>query len=140
MVDNRYEVGYNRRETWGTTPVEIIGPVPQEVVPRLYAQLDVLLAPSLWPESYGLAAREAKVAGLWVIASSLGAVGEEVEEDIDGYIVDVSDVIQLCDILSRIDENPGRYLAPPRSIDVEPRWADDQAEDLIRIYREILET
>lgn len=140
MVDNRYEVGYTRRETWGTTPVEIIGPVRQEDVPRLYAQLDVLLAPSLWPESFGLAAREAKAAGLWVIASSLGAVGEEVQEDIDGHIVDVSNVIQLRDILFRIDKNPRRYLAPPRLIDVEPRWADDQAEDLFRIYREVLET
>ncbi|WP_456686625.1 glycosyltransferase, partial [Bradyrhizobium sp. P5_C11_2] len=123
MVDNKYEVGYTRQEAWGTTPVEIIGPVPQERVPQLYAQLDVLLAPSLWPESFGLAAREAKAAGLWVIASNLGAVGEEIEENVDGYIVDIGDVTQLRDTLARIDEDPRRYLAPPRAVNVEPRWA-----------------
>ena len=139
MVDNRYDAGYTRSERWGTTPVEIIGPVAQEDVPRLYAQLDVLLAPSLWPESFGLAAREAKAAGLWVVASSLGAVGEEVEEDVNGYVVDVSDVTSLRDILHRIDRDPDRYLVSPPATNLDPRWADDQGEDIVHIYQEILE-
>lgn len=138
MVDNRYDAGYARSETWGTTPVELIGPVPQEHVPQLYARLDVLLAPSLWPESFGLAVREAKAAGLWVIASSLGALGEEVEEDVNGHIVDVSDVAPLQNILQRIDDDPDRYLVAPPASNIEPRWADDQSEDLARIYRDIL--
>ncbi|MHC2107076.1 glycosyltransferase [Methylobacterium sp. CM6246] len=139
MVDNRYDAGYTRSETWGTTPVEIIGPVAQERVTQLYAQLDVLLAPSLWPESFGLAVREAKAAGLWVVASSLGAVGEDIEEDVNGYVVDVSDVTPLRDILRRIDEDPDRYLVSPPATNVEPRWADDQGEDLVLIYRNILD-
>ncbi|WP_043713652.1 glycosyltransferase [Methylobacterium sp. 285MFTsu5.1] len=138
MVDNRYDAGYSRTETWGTTPVEIIGPVPQAKVPELYAQLDVLLAPSLWPESFGLAAREAKAAGLWVVASSLGAIGEEIEENVDGHVVEVNDINQLQGVLHRIDEYPSRYLVSPHRTGTQPRWSDDQGEDLVRIYREIL--
>jgi glycosyltransferase involved in cell wall biosynthesis len=49
------------------------GPYPQAKVANLYASLDVLLSQSIWPESFGLVAREAQAQGLWVVASSRGA-------------------------------------------------------------------
>ena len=43
---------------------------------QFYASQDVLVAPSIWPESFGLVTREALSAGLWVIASDSGALAE----------------------------------------------------------------
>ncbi len=78
VVDHAHDGDYLREEVWGTTPVRIIGRVAQERICDLYADLDVLLAPSLWPESFGLVTREARTAGLWVVASDRGAIGEEI--------------------------------------------------------------
>ena len=41
---------------------------------HFYSEQDVLVAPSIWPESFGLVTREALSAGLWVIASDAGAL------------------------------------------------------------------
>ena len=47
-------------------------------MPEFYSEQDVLLAPSIWPESFGLVTREALSAGLWVIASDAGALAEPI--------------------------------------------------------------
>ncbi|MEH3144617.1 MAG: glycosyltransferase [Methylobacterium frigidaeris] len=133
LVDLAQESGYRRQETWGTTPVEVVGPVPQAEVPRLYAALDVLLVPSLWPESFGLVAREASALGLWVVASDRGAMGEDVEDGVDGFVVDVTTPHALREVLTRIDGEPARFRAPPgRTRPI--RKAAEQGADLLALY------
>ncbi len=137
MVDLAREGGYRREEIWGTTPVEIVGPVPQSEVPRLYAGLDVLLVPSLWPESFGLVAREAGALGLWVVASDRGAMGEDVEDGVDGFVVDVTTPKGLREALTRIDGDPARFRSPPpRTRPI--RTAAEQGADLLALYETLL--
>ena len=47
---------------------------------QFYASQDVLIAPSIWPESFGLVTREALSAGLWVIASEAGALADPIRD------------------------------------------------------------
>ena len=122
---------------WGTTPVVIRGKVPQETVTDIYANLDVLLAPSLWPESYGLVTREALACGLWVIASDRGAVGTDVTPGHNGFVVDVSSAAGLVEALTQIDQDFERYRAPP-AFTATLRQAAEQAEDLVKLYRAAL--
>lgn len=49
--------------------------------------MDVLFAPSLWPESFGLVTREAAACGCWVVASDLGGIGEDIVESKTGYLI-----------------------------------------------------
>lgn len=135
IVDHARSAGYESRTVWGSTPVRIIGKLPQDGVHALYAGLDVLLAPSIWPESYGLVAREALAAGLWVVASDLGAMGEDVEPGVNGFVVDVSRVAPLAEALAAIDADPARYLASPEHRAV-VRSSADQAAELVAIYAE----
>lgn len=72
LVDHAMLASEVREEVWGDTPVRLVGRKPQDEIVKLYAELDVLLAPSLWPESFGLVTREAQAAGLWVVASDRG--------------------------------------------------------------------
>jgi glycosyltransferase involved in cell wall biosynthesis len=44
----------------------------------LYAETDLLLAPSLWRESFGMVAREAVIHGVPVVASCAGGLPEAV--------------------------------------------------------------
>ncbi|WP_407522449.1 glycosyltransferase [Methylobacterium oryzisoli] len=136
-VDLARPAGFVGEEVWGTTPVRIVGPVPQGEIARLYGDLDVLLVPSLWPESFGLVAREARAFGLWVVASDRGAMGEDVEPGTDGFVVDVTTPEPLRAVLARIDADPARFREPPQR--TRPiRSAAEQGDDLLALYDEIL--
>lgn len=134
VIDHALPQGVVEHEVWGNTPVIRKGKLPQSEVDALYAQIDVLVAPSLWPESYGLVTREALASGAWVIASDRGAVGSDVTEGENGHIVDVSDSTNLIRVLQMVDSTPERYRAPPATRPT-LRPAADQAKDLVGVYR-----
>lgn len=138
VLDHRRFGGPVHETRWGDTPVRFVGKTRQEEMHALYAEQDVLLAPSMWPESFGLVSREASAAGLWVVASDRGAVGEGIEHGVNGWVVDVSTPAAFEAVLDEIDRNPARYLEPPPASTSPARTADDQARDLVAIYRDIL--
>ncbi len=121
---------------WGTTPTTIRGPAEQDGVRALYGDFDVLIAPSIWPESYGLVSREALAMGLWVVASDLGALGEDLTEGENGFRIGVRDARDLARVLDLIDAEPDKFRASPARRAV-PRLASVQADDLVAIYRDV---
>ena len=137
LIDHAMAVGTRRRSKLGTTELDIRPKVPQSKVPELYSELDVLVAPSVWPEAYGLVTREALMCGCWVLASDRGAVGEDIIEGENGFCVDVSSAEGLIEALRTIDRNPQKYLQSP-ALPTKLRHASDQADELIEIYREVL--
>jgi glycosyltransferase involved in cell wall biosynthesis len=108
------------------------GKLPQAEVAGLYRDIDVLIAPSVWPESYGLVVREALQAGCWVVTSDRGALGQDVDAGC-GHVVSVDSYQDLREVLQTIDGNPERYLGP---IETHPvlRTAQDQAVELAALY------
>ncbi|MGH6889591.1 MAG: glycosyltransferase [Rhizomicrobium sp.] len=135
-----HSLGYREHrpvETWGTTPVQFIGKIPQNRTAELYDDMDVLLAPSIWPESFGLVTREALMSGLWVVASNRGAVGADVTSGTNGFVIDVSDTSELVRALGVIDREPARFRIPPPLSPVF-RTADAQGEELAALYRQML--
>lgn len=134
MVDGTLSPGQSIDTLWGTTLVTLTAPFPQAAVGRLYGQLDVLLAPSTWPESFGLVTREALGSGLWVVSSNLGAIGQDIEEDRNGYVIDTTTGRDLNRVLAKLDADPTRYrTSPPARVET-PRSMSDQADDLRDIY------
>ena len=53
MVDFKMEPGSQSERIWGNTPVLLCGGYPPDQIAELYASLDVLLAPSIWPKASG---------------------------------------------------------------------------------------
>lgn len=137
LIDHAMSSGAIRNETWGTTPVTITGKIAQQDVARLYARIDILLAPSVWPEAYGLVAREALATGAWVIASRSGAMGDDIIEGVNGHCIDVSSYRGMVDILTRVDADPDRYRQPPER-ETPMRTATEQVAELIPIYDAVL--
>ncbi len=137
VMDGWLQFGQSRRESWNGTPVEFFAKVPEDRVVDLYARIDVLLAPSIWPESFGLVTREALHFGCWVVASDRGSIGACVTEGVNGHIIDVSDASDLIRVLTLIDNNSQRYLnSPPAS--AEFRKASEQADELAKIYKSLI--
>jgi len=136
VVDHSQGLGEERQEIWGDTLVSFTGRCAQDQVCDLYGSLDVLLAPSIWPESYGLVTREALHFGLWVVASNRGAVGEYVVENRNGFIIDVETTRDLENVLATINADPEKFRNSP-DYEVQMRYSFHQADELARLYRDL---
>lgn len=128
--------GDETHSIWGNTPVTITGKMSTDELSSFYARMHVLLAPSTWPESYGLVTREAIAHGLWVIASDQGAMADPVAPGRNGFVVSIDDASGVAEALAAIDREPNRYLISPPPTDA-VRTADDQSRELIALYRSI---
>ena len=137
VVDHALPAGGSEETLFGATPVRFVPRTPPEAMGTLYAGIDVLLAPSIWPESFGLVAREALACGCWVIASDRGAIGADVVPGENGFVVDVASPAGLTAALQAIAADPDRYRRPP-ALRAQGRTAADQGRDLGAIYRALL--
>jgi glycosyltransferase involved in cell wall biosynthesis len=106
VIDHRLASSINNyQSTWNGYHVDFIAPIPMNEMPKFYREQDVLLAPSIWPESFGLVTREAVSAGLWVIASDAGALAEPIlktEED-NGTVIRPNN---LEDLVKALEDLP----------------------------------
>ena len=102
IVDHSKSPDWSKRATWGNVPVTFIGRQPQKDIAKLYGRIDVLMAPSIWPESFGLVTREAAQCGCWVVASNIGGIGEDVEHEVNGFVIS-PDETALGGVIEQID-------------------------------------
>ena len=99
VIDHSLADGDSYTANWNGTTVLFKPPAPMEQMAEFYASQDVLVAPSIWPESYGLVTREALSAGLWVIASDIGALAEPILEGLNGNKFAAGDAKALAELL-----------------------------------------
>lgn len=136
IVDHGKPTGYQRHDSWGNVPVTYIGRVQQEDIVSLYQSIDVLFAPSIWPESFGLVTREAAACGCWVVASNMGGIGEDVIDGETGFVINPNQE-SLEQTIDVIDSNYERYkeVAPVTEV----RYVTSQVDELVDIYKGILD-
>lgn len=136
VVDLGAPKGHEVHDMWGTVPVTFVGKTPQEEIDQLYARMDVLVAPSIWPESYGLVTREAAAAGVWVVASNKGAIGEDLIEGKNGNLVEPIAPI-LFQLFKKMDDADRSYFT---SVSVAPpRLVQEQVDEIHEIYCKVFE-
>jgi len=75
--------------------VENLGWIPHEKIPEIFANSDIVVIPSQWPEPFGIVAVEAMASGKPVIASRVGGLKEIVEDGKTGFLFDPLDVPYL---------------------------------------------
>lgn len=76
--------------------------VPRERLGELFAQHDVILYPSTWPESFGLGLLEAMAGELVAITSASGGPREWLEHDHNALIHEPGDHVGLAGALARL--------------------------------------
>jgi glycosyltransferase involved in cell wall biosynthesis len=76
-------------------------------LPGILAGLDLLVVPSTCLESFGIATREAFLAGRPVVSSDRGALPESVRDGIDGLVVPGDDPAALAGALERLLSESG---------------------------------
>ena len=93
-----------------TRHVRMLGKIDDETKHREVAQADVLCAPSLHGESFGLVLTEAFAAGTPVVASSIPGYRDVVRDGIDGVLVPPGDAQALAEVLRDLHEDPARRV------------------------------
>lgn len=83
------------------------GRFPQGALPGLLAEIDVLVVPSTCPESFGIAIREAHLAGRPVISTDRGALPESIRDGEDGLLVPAEDPAAMAGAIRRLVTVPG---------------------------------
>lgn len=78
--------------------VQLIGYVPDELMPIYYQQSDMFVLPSLF-EPFGMTTQEAMACGKAVIASKFGGIRNVIEHDVNGLLVDPSDPTEFSDAM-----------------------------------------
>jgi glycosyltransferase involved in cell wall biosynthesis len=88
--------------------VRFLGSLTHGQVWETLGQIDVLLVPSLWHETFSLIAHEALAAGIPVVVSNAGALTEAVRDGVNGVLVPPGEVDAWRRALERLAGDPGR--------------------------------
>lgn len=89
------------------------GPYAQNDLSSILAGIDVLAAPALWHEAFGLTVREALAAGRPVLVSRVGGLQDAVLDNVAGRVLPPGDVNAWAGALQQLasDRNEVRRLA-----------------------------
>ncbi|MCR9248374.1 MAG: glycosyltransferase family 4 protein [bacterium] len=113
------------------------GPYGLAELPARFATIDVLVAPALWHEAFGLTVREALAAGRPVLVSRVGGLQDSVEDGQQGFVLPPGDVSAWTAAIQRLADDRElvtRLAAGARS---RARSFHDMAHQLLGIYDEV---
>lgn len=126
------------RALWKKLPVRIVPFVPHAAIDELYAQMDVLLFPSLWDESFGLTVREAILRDVFVISSDCGGPREAIAHGKNGLLFPKGDLEAFRDHLRCVLRDQDRFKSYQTAHFGDVRGVEEQARELAEAYGEML--
>jgi phosphatidylinositol alpha-mannosyltransferase len=88
--------------------VEVAGRVSEDEKWRLLGETDLLCAPSLGGESFGMVLTEAFASGTPVVASDIAGYRDVVRDGVDGLLVPMGDPVELGEVLHGLAFDPDR--------------------------------
>lgn len=113
LVDNKLNLGFQSifPEDWSVRGrLRIVPAYTQSGLDDFYDQIDVLLFPSQWKESYGLTVREALSRDVWVVTTSPGGQSEDVVDGVNGTCLPLDGKSQtLAAAVSALLDAPERF-------------------------------
>jgi phosphatidyl-myo-inositol alpha-mannosyltransferase len=122
--------------------VRVLGKVDDERKHEELRRADLLVAPSLHGESFGMVLTEAFAAGTPVVASNIAGYRDVVRNGVDGVLVVPGDAQALAETLRDISEEPERRreMARAAARDVERFAWPHVAEQVMEAYEDAIAT
>ena len=141
LVDNTLNLGFSSFDPARWTlagAVEIIPAYRQDRIDSFFEQIDVLLFPSQWKESFGMTVREALARDVWVIATDSGGAAEEIVPGVNGEIVPMTnDATALRMSIDALLPEPARIDGYANPFKARLATLDGQAVALHAILAEV---
>lgn len=136
--DYEYWRGVERRlREPALSHVRWLGPYHPEDLPAIFAAVDALVVPSIWPEAFSLVTREAFQAGVPVVGSATGGIAEAVLHGENGLLVAPGDTEALAAALRRLSRDPELLERLKEGAErSEVKAMHDYAGEVAAIYRE----
>lgn len=110
-IDTFPEYTAQLKESSRALPVRFMGRFERERVPDVYAQLDVLVVPSLWLENSPLVIHEAFMAGIPVVGARIGGITDLVRDGENGLLYPPESSAALAAALGELAANRSRLAA-----------------------------
>jgi type III pantothenate kinase len=111
------------------------GPYTAAALPARMAAIDVLAAPALWHEAYGLTVREGLAASRPVLVSRVGGLQDAVVDGIQGRVLPPGDVPAWRTALAELAGDRGLVQRMARAARPRARSFAAMAADLLAVYR-----
>jgi glycosyltransferase involved in cell wall biosynthesis len=131
------EEGYLTRLLQTLGPREQVtyhGPYQTAELPRILGSVDLVVAPSLWHEAFGLTAREGLAAGRPVVVSRIGGLQDAVEDGVEGNVVPPGDVGALSAALGALAADREGLLRMAQVCRRRVRGFAAMTQELLEIY------
>jgi glycosyltransferase involved in cell wall biosynthesis len=117
--------------------VDFRGPFKREDLAEVLKDQDVVVLPSICPESFSFVIREANSLGLPIIASRIGAIPEAVEHGVNGFLFEPGNIEDLKRCMLRFIEAPG--LVQEMALKMpKVKFMAEHAAELIEIYKGVV--
>jgi glycosyltransferase involved in cell wall biosynthesis len=117
--------------------VRFWGKLNREQVWQTLAQVDVVVVPTLWYETFSFIVSEAFAAGAPVIASRLGPLADRVRDGVDGLLVSPGDAQALRNALRQFAQDPAlvsRLRASIRPV----KTIREHAQEMETVYQGVV--
>ncbi len=142
--DEAFDPAYSRQLRALSAPlphdrVRFLGKLNRAEIWQALAEVDAVVVPALWYETFSLIIHEAFAMGVPVIASDLGALAEAVHHDVDGLLVDPGNVAAWAETLGSVVDNSAQLARLRRGVRP-PLALDDHISRLQSIYHTVLTT
>jgi glycosyltransferase involved in cell wall biosynthesis len=135
--DTNFDPQYTARlHEVATTAVQFRGKLDRAAIWKMLCQLDVLVVPSIWYETFGFVISEAFVAGVPVIGFDLGVVAERIQHGCNGLLLPVGDVQALAQALCELQKNPDKLAQLQAGIQPVLTMAE-HVEEITAVYVQI---
>ncbi len=115
--------------------VRFRGPYENRQVASILAESDVIVVPSIWPETAGLTIQEARIAGIPAIASRIGGIPEFVQDEVSGLLFTPGSVSELRAQMQRFADDP-RLVERLRDGIQPVKTIEEHALELESLYRQ----
>ena len=120
-------------------PAQFMGAFDRERVAEVYAQIDLLVVPSLWLENSPLVIHEAFMAGVPVVGARIGGIADLIDEGRTGLLYDPASPMELRAAISGLIENPKRlHEMAERARMVRVKTIGEDAQEWERTYEDVL--
>jgi len=118
--------------------IEFCGGYAADQVCEILQNIDLLVTPSLWHESYPLVVNEALACNVPVIASDVGGTSETIQDQFNGFTFRVRDVGHLARVLQTVADTPEMLNAIKDNIgQMVITTVEQEAYTYDRIYTEV---